>query len=110
MADEKDSDAGIAPPLSPSSTPHEHDQDKDAEDVREATSTRSPDDKRPFAQIRENQFAKKCWAVVTWTPKRCRWDPDDPPKFNLALNLLFGFVSLIFVLGFVPSRSSMEPQ
>jgi hypothetical protein len=42
---------------------------------------------------RTNGFAMKCWNVAMWTPKRCRWDPEDPPKFNLALNLLFGFVS-----------------
>jgi hypothetical protein len=33
------------------------------------------------------------WRVldaVTYTPKRCRWDPVEPPKFNLWLNFLFG--------------------
>jgi hypothetical protein len=33
------------------------------------------------------------WRVldaVTYTPKRCRWDPVEPPKFNIWLNLLFG--------------------
>lgn len=28
--------------------------------------------------------------AVTYTPKRCRWDPVEPPKFNIWLNLLFG--------------------
>lgn len=32
--------------------------------------------------------------IITWMPKNCRYDPDKPPKFNLALNLLFAFVSL----------------
>lgn len=28
--------------------------------------------------------------AVTYTPKRCRWDPVEPPRFNIWLNLLFG--------------------
>ena len=36
---------------------------------------------------------RRVWRVVSWTPKRCRWDPADPPRFNMGLNLLFGFVS-----------------
>lgn len=31
--------------------------------------------------------------ILTWAPPRCRYDPKDPPKFNLALNLLFALVS-----------------
>ena len=27
---------------------------------------------------------------ITYTPKRCRWDPVEPPRFNIWLNLLFG--------------------
>lgn len=30
--------------------------------------------------------------VVTWAPKNCRYDPDEPPKFSLSLNLLFALV------------------
>lgn len=40
----------------------------------------------------------RAWAFITWTPKRCRWDPENPPPFSLPLNLLFGFVSLSHVL------------
>lgn len=29
--------------------------------------------------------------VLTWCPPRCRWDPDNPPKFSMGLNILFGF-------------------
>lgn len=32
-------------------------------------------------------------AIVTWMPRNCRYDPESPPKFNLALNLLFALVS-----------------
>ncbi|KAH8665760.1 major facilitator superfamily transporter [Tricladium varicosporioides] len=42
-------------------------------------------------------FARSCWRWITWTPKRCRWDPDSPPKFSLSLNLLFGFAGTFTV-------------
>ncbi|KAI9051122.1 hypothetical protein LZ554_005225 [Drepanopeziza brunnea f. sp. 'monogermtubi'] len=55
------------------------------------------DEKRRFARVRDNEFASKIWRVVSWTPKRCRWDPDSPPKFGLALNLLFAFAGTFTV-------------
>lgn len=30
----------------------------------------------------------------TWIPKRCRYDPDNPPQFSLPMNMLMGLVSL----------------
>jgi hypothetical protein len=40
-----------------------------------------------------NSRYAKFWCLydaVTYTPKRCRWDPVEPPRFNIWLNLLFG--------------------
>ncbi|KAL8647880.1 MAG: hypothetical protein Q9210_005296 [Variospora velana] len=31
------------------------------------------------------------YRVLSYTPKRCRYDPANPPKFSTALNLLFAF-------------------
>lgn len=31
--------------------------------------------------------------LATWAPKNCRYDPNEPPKFSLSLNLLFAVVS-----------------
>jgi hypothetical protein len=31
--------------------------------------------------------------ALSWTPKTCRYDPENPPKFSIWLNLLFSFVS-----------------
>ena len=31
------------------------------------------------------------WRIVTYMPARCRWDPENPPKFTIWLNLLFAF-------------------
>jgi hypothetical protein len=64
------------------------------EDSKESTSTTSSDEKGYLAKIKDHEFLKRCWKVITWTPKRCRWDPEDPPKFSMGLNLLFGFVSV----------------
>ncbi|KAL4892056.1 major facilitator superfamily domain-containing protein [Aspergillus ambiguus] len=35
--------------------------------------------------------------ILLWTPSRCRWSPDNPPKFNLFLNLLFSFATAFTV-------------
>ncbi|KAI9832925.1 MAG: hypothetical protein M1819_003955 [Sarea resinae] len=37
------------------------------------------------------------WAFITWTPPRCRYDPKNPPKFSMPLNLLFGFAGTFTV-------------
>ncbi|KAG9233856.1 major facilitator superfamily domain-containing protein [Amylocarpus encephaloides] len=46
---------------------------------------------------RKSRGAQTLWRWVNWTPKRCRWDPDDPPKFTMGLNLLFGFAGTFTV-------------
>jgi len=33
----------------------------------------------------------RLYDIITYTPRRCRWDPDSPPKFSMALNVLFAF-------------------
>jgi len=47
------------------------------------------DNKSTTARLR---FAKfwRFYDAVSYTPKRCRWDPVEPPRFNIWLNLLFG--------------------
>src|SRR5437588_12021912 len=34
---------------------------------------------------------RKIYRIFSWTPPRCRWDPDKPPQFSMALNVLFAF-------------------
>jgi hypothetical protein len=91
MADEKAPGVGI-PPLS--TPPHEEERENEVKaESSDSTSVEINEEKQRFARIRSNSFAKKLWNIVTWTPKRCRWDPEAPPKFSMALNLLFAFVS-----------------
>ena len=89
--DEKEFAAEL-PPLSP--LDGYGDKKEIEEHANKSMSTRSVDEKKRFPQTRDNAFARQCWTFVTWTPKRCRWDPNDPPKFSMALNLLFAFVSI----------------
>lgn len=63
-----------------------------SEESKEPASTTS-DERKSLSQGKDYGFASSCWRWITWTPKRCRWDPDSPPTFSLFLNLLFGFVS-----------------
>lgn len=56
------------------------------QDTASVESVESEGDKRKTLLYRVGKF-------LIWMPKRCRYDPDNPPKFNLALNLLFAFVS-----------------
>lgn len=44
------------------------------------------------ASKQRSALRTRLWQFATWVPPRCRWDATDPPKFTLALNLLFGFV------------------
>lgn len=32
--------------------------------------------------------------TLTWTPRKLRYDPENPPQFTLALNFMFAVVSL----------------
>lgn len=61
------------------------------------TTVSTGEEDRKFAGLRDNEYARSIWNFVTWTPKRCRWDPESPPKFSVGLNILFAFVSFVFV-------------
>ena len=39
----------------------------------------------------------KIYQVLSWTPPRCRWNPDEPPTFSMALNCLFAFAGAFTV-------------
>ncbi|KAK5169464.1 uncharacterized protein LTR77_005440 [Saxophila tyrrhenica] len=36
-------------------------------------------------------------AKIFWVPPNCRWDPEEPPKFSMALNILFAFAGAFTV-------------
>lgn len=37
------------------------------------------------------------YGVLSWTPPRCRWDPEKPPQFSMSLNVLFAFAGCFTV-------------
>ena len=50
---------------------------------------------------------RRMWDTVSklgYTPKRCRWDPDQPPEFGLGLNLVFSFVCAPFFFSLLSSE------
>lgn len=73
-----------SPPLS-ASPDHEHaslaSQSIEQHEDNKSTTTTTPARFATFWRILD---------AVTYTPKRCRWDPVEPPRFNIWLNLLFG--------------------
>lgn len=40
--------------------------------------------------------------VLNWVPPSCRYDPENPREFTLALNLLFGFAGTFTVPTYSP--------
>lgn len=75
------------------------------------TTTTDKDENGKFARFRENGKVQTAWRFVTWTPKRCRWDPAEPPQFSMGLNLLFGFgelciLAMEFIVCFVQYRAT----
>lgn len=70
-----------------------------ADNPTDSTSTRRLDngkDGQWFQKMGENSFLRRCWKIISYTPSRCRWNPENPPEFNLGLNLLFAFARLSF--------------
>lgn len=52
-------------------------------------------------QLAEKILKRPLWRRVYdcmfWVPPKCRWDPDRPPKFSMALNILFAFAGAFTV-------------
>lgn len=40
---------------------------------------------------------RRVYKIITYTPRRCRYNPDKPFEFSLALNLLFAFAGAFTV-------------
>ncbi|KAL5376236.1 hypothetical protein DPSP01_010589 [Paraphaeosphaeria sporulosa] len=36
---------------------------------------------------------RRIYDVLTYTPPRCRWDPEKPPQFSMGMNVLFAFAA-----------------
>lgn len=47
---------------------------------------------------------RRIFNILNWVPPSCRYDPENPREFTLALNLLFGFAATFTV--FFPPNSS----
>lgn len=48
---------------------------------------------------------RRILGILNWVPPSCRYDPENPREFTLALNLLFGFAGTFTVFCPKPSIS-----
>ena len=46
---------------------------------------------------KEITILRRITNIITYTPKKCRYDPEKPFKFSLPLNVLFGFAGAFTV-------------
>lgn len=53
---------------------------------------------------------RRILSVLNWVPPSCRYDPENPREFTLALNLLFGVAGTFTVLAYSPKSSIFLPQ
>lgn len=65
------------------------------------------DDTKPAPSARFGAF-RRLYDAVTYVPVRCRWDPDDPPKFSIWLNILFGFAGAFTVANLYYSHAILN--
>lgn len=45
-----------------------------------------PDDSK------KNHLLNKVTRILNWMPQRCRYDPENPPRFTLSMNIMLAFV------------------
>lgn len=74
-------DSASSSPLSSSTSP-------DAS--RAVDACNNEDANSPNASSSRLTRFRRAYDAASFTPKRCRWDAVEPPKFNIWLNLLFG--------------------
>lgn len=82
-----------------SSKPHTPDKEQNVAFVAVSHDAKAPEavagaesaavetEKQPYSLSR-------AWDHPMWTPRRCRYDPEDPPKFGWGLNLIFALVGI----------------
>lgn len=72
--------------------------------VREKTvnlSSSSSNDEQQKDQDETLKKKKPLWRraydIAFWVPPNCRWDPNEPPRFSIWLNILFAFAGAFTV-------------
>ncbi len=72
-----------------------------ASPVEDETKTPEESDKVSSHSQKSSKKGITVWRsvynIVTYTPKRCRYNPEKPFKFSMPLNLLFGFAGCFTV-------------
>ncbi|KAL8726691.1 MAG: hypothetical protein Q9166_006559 [cf. Caloplaca sp. 2 TL-2023] len=84
----------MTPPQHGSSSPHEAQTTTSSPDI-DSSNTVSPEPKADSSQTPTTW--QQIWSIIFYTPKRCRYDPANPPRFSVWLNLLFAFAGAFTV-------------
>ncbi len=77
-----------------------HEVGKAAKDVSAASDDKTAKPSDIIASEFSNKhisLRRRFVEILVYTPKRCRYDPANPPGFSMALNLLFGFAATFTV-------------
>ncbi|KAH8689066.1 major facilitator superfamily domain-containing protein [Talaromyces proteolyticus] len=51
---------------------------------------------------------RRTWDTINWVPPLCRYDPKNPPKLTMALNILFGIACTFTVANLYYSHPLLE--
>lgn len=78
-----ESDVEVKHGKSPSSQSLDHDSSNGTSTPEQIPQTEKPTSRR--------SLWRRIYDILTYTPPRCRWDPQNPPQFSMAINVLFGF-------------------
>ena len=70
--------------------------DKTTQHPLESSNTSKEDQSKPESTKAPSRW-QRIYDTVYWTPPNCRWDPEEPPKFSMALNVLFAFAGAFTV-------------
>lgn len=78
------------------SAPQEINANADNGDIQtkpDATPSEESEDK----ESKKPSRWRRAYEIAFWCPPNCRWDPNEPPKFSMGLNILFAFAGAFTV-------------
>ena len=72
-------------------------QAKQASGFQAESSNASNDEHKEPGDDERPSFWRRAYDIAFWTPPNVRWDPDQPPRFSVSLNILFAFAGAFTV-------------
>lgn len=75
---------------------------------QEDNSSGSEDHAEQTKDTQPRSLGRRVYDIVSYTPPRCRWDPEKPPVFSMPLNVLFGFAGAFTVANLYYSHPILD--